>query len=46
MWIEKRYQTLGSFVIVLRSACFDGLELFWVYKLQQADGNDVYVCSG
>lgn len=36
-------------VIVLDPVCFDGLELFLVYKLQYKeaapDGNGVYFCS-
>lgn len=36
-------------VIVLNSVCFDGLQLFLVYKLQYKeaapDGNGVYFCS-
>lgn len=43
-------QNLSFFsVIVLDPVCFDGLELFLVYKLQYKeaapDGNGVYFCS-
>lgn len=53
--IQKKNNTFysagSSFfpVIVLNPVCFDGLELFLVYKLQYKeaapDGNGVYFCS-
>lgn len=46
--LQCRFDFVFS-VIVLDPVCFDGLELFLVYKLQYKeaapDGNGVYFCS-
>lgn len=48
-WNFRAHIWFSFSVIVLHFVCFDGLELFLVYKLQYkeaaADGNGVYFCS-